>query len=95
MGKPRYSNEFKAEAVRLFKADAKPVSHLAKKLGVAAKSIRDWARQADADAGTGAPGVLTTGEKQELSALRKEVRELRRERDFLRDAAAYFAKAKR
>ena len=95
MGKPRYSREFKAEAVRLFKAGNKPVSQLAAELGVAAKSIRDWARQADADAGTGAPGLLTTPEKEELSVLRKKCRELERERDFLQQAAAYFAKSKK
>lgn len=95
MGKPRYSREFKAEAIRLFKAGNKPVSQLAKELGVAAKSIRDWARQADADAGTGAQGVLTTPEREELSALRKKTRELERERDFLQQAAAYFAKSKK
>ena len=95
MGKPRYSREFKAEAVLLFKAGNKPVSQLANELGVAGKSIRDWARQASADAGNGAPGVLTTPEKEELSALRKKCRELERERDFLQSAAAYFAKLKK
>lgn len=95
MGKPRYNKEFKAEAVRLFRAGNKPVSRLAKELGVADKTLRDWARQADADGGTGAPGVLTTPEKEELSALRKKCRELERERDFLQDAAAYFAKTKK
>ena len=73
MGTPRYSREFKAEAVRLFKAGNKPVSQLAKELGVAAKSIRDWARQAEADAGTGVLGVLTTPEREELSALRRKI----------------------
>jgi len=95
MGKPRYSREFKAEAVRLFKAGNKPVAQLAKDLDVSEKSIRDWARQADADGGSGAPGVLTTPEKEELSALRKKCRELERERDFLQQAAAYFAKSKK
>jgi len=95
MGKPRYSKEFKAEAVRLFKAGNRPVAQLAKELGVAAKSIRDWARQAKADAGSGGSGALTTAERVELSALRKKTRELERERDFLQQAAAYFAKSKK
>ena len=38
---------------------------------------------------------LVDSEREELSSLRKECRELRRERDFLRQATAYFAKAKR
>ncbi len=95
MGTPRYSREFKAEAVRLFKAGNKPVAQLAKELGVAAKSIRDWARQAEVDVGSGGSGTLTTAEREELSALRKKNRELERERDFLQQAAAYFAKTKK
>ena len=92
MGQPRFTKEFKAEAVRLVKASDKPMSHLAKTVGVSAKSLREWERQTDADAGKGLPGVLTTVEKQELSTLKRENRELRRERDFLQQAAAYFAK---
>lgn len=95
MGTSRYSKEFKADAVRLFQLGGKPVSRLAEELGVAAKSLREWARQADADAGVGAPCVLTTPEREELSTLRKKCRELERERDFLQQAAAYFAKPKK
>jgi len=95
MGTPRYSKEFKAEAVRLFKAGNKPVTRLAKELGVAAGSIRQWARQIEVDAGPGGSGALTTAEREELSALRKNNRELERERDFLQQAAAYFAKSKK
>ena len=92
MGQSRFTKQFKAEAVRLVKESGKPIGQLAKTIGVSAKSLREWKRQADADAGNGKPGVLTTVEKQELTALKKECRELRRERDFLQQAAAYFAK---
>ncbi len=95
MGTPRYSKEFKAEAVRLFNAGNKPVAQLAKEIGVAAKSIRDWARQAEADKGPSGSGALTTREREELLASRKKIRELERERDFLQQAAAYFAKSKK
>jgi transposase len=37
-------------------------------------------------------GLLTTEEREELNRLRKEKRELRREKDFFRLAAAHFAK---
>ncbi|MBL4635096.1 MAG: transposase [Kofleriaceae bacterium] len=47
MGTPRYSEEFKAEAVRLFKAGNKPVAQLARKLGVAGETIRTWASRAE------------------------------------------------
>ena len=51
-----------------------------------------WVRQAKIDAGKGAAGALSTDEKQELAKLRKEVRELKMERDILKKAAAFFAK---
>ena len=95
MGTPRYSREFKAEAVRLFKIGNKPVSRLAKELGVAPKTIRDWANQSEVDTGPSGSGALTTTERAELSASRKKIRELERERDFLQQAAAYFAKTKK
>jgi transposase len=55
-------------------------------------SLRKWVEQARTDRGTGKPGVLTTSEREELGRLRKEVRELRMERDVLKKATAFFAK---
>ena len=55
-------------------------------------SLRNWVERARADRGKGKPGVLTTAEREELSRLRKENRELRIERDILKKAAAFFAK---
>ena len=95
MGTPRYSKEFKAEAVRLFTAGNKPVAQLARELGVAGGTIRTWASRAEADEGNGGSNVLTTPEREELTASRKKIRELERERDFLQQAAAYFAKTKK
>ena len=53
----RYSKEFKAEAVRLFKAGNKPVAQLARELGVAVGTVRTWASRAEADEGNGGSGV--------------------------------------
>jgi transposase len=44
------------------------------------------------DRGKGLPGALTTAEREELARLRKKVRELREDREILRNAAAFFAK---
>jgi transposase len=49
-------------------------------------------QQAKADRGEGKPGALMTAEREELSRLRKRVRELEVERDILKNAAAFFAK---
>ncbi|AGC43454.1 IS3 family transposase OrfA [Myxococcus stipitatus DSM 14675] len=49
-------------------------------------------RQSRTDAGQGPSGALTTGEKEEFAQLRREVRQLRMEREILKNAAAFFAK---
>ena len=60
-------------------------------LGVTESSLRNWVEQARADRTKGKTG-LTTAEREELARLRKEVRELRMERDVLKKAAAFFAR---
>ena len=90
-----FTKEFKAEAVQLVcagKKAGKSAGVVAKELGLTETSLRGWVRQADIDGGRGPEGALTTAEKEELSALRKEVRVLRMERDLLKKAAAFFAK---
>jgi len=49
-------------------------------------------KQSQVDRGKGPPGAITTAEKEELARLRKEVRELREDREILKKAAAFFAK---
>ena len=44
------------------------------------------------DAGKGTPGALTTTERDELTKLRREVRQLREDREILKKAATFFAK---
>jgi transposase len=65
---------------------------VARDLDLTASAVRKWVEQARADRGKGKPGALTTEERAELSRLRKDVRELRMERDILKKAAAFFAK---
>ena len=94
MGKKRrsFSPEFKAETVALVRTSKRSVSQIAADLGICASLLRRWIRQADVDAGNGRPEELTSEEKQEMSRLRREVRELRMEREILKKAAAFFAK---
>jgi transposase len=56
-----------------------------------AQAIRNWVAQAERDEGRRADG-LTTAERQELSRLRRENRQLRIEREILSKAAAWFAR---
>ena len=78
-------------AVRLVLNEGKTVSAVARELDLTASALSGRVRQARADRSKGKTG-LTTEERQELAGLRKEVRELRIEREILRKAAAFFAK---
>jgi transposase len=88
----RFSDEFKAGAVRLVLEEGKQPADVARSLDVHQSVIGHWVEQARADAGRSKRGTLTTEEKEELSRLRKENRTLRIERDILKKAAAFFAK---
>ncbi|MFF3432551.1 transposase [Streptomyces sp. NPDC002602] len=93
MSAPRkYPLELRERAVRMYRtAEPKPViRRMAEELGVHHEALRNWIRQAEADAGERGD-LLTTEEKQELAQLRREVRELRRANEVLRTASASFA----
>ena len=87
-----YTDEFKAGAVALVLEEGKTVSQVARDLDLTETAFRRWVEQARADQGKGKPGVLTKTEREELSRLRRENRELKMERDILKKAAAFFAK---
>jgi len=87
-----FSAEFKAEAVRLVLKEGMSAGQVARDLDLTESSLRNWVKQAQVDAGKGPPGALTSEEIAELRRLRKEVRQLRMERDILKKAAAFFAK---
>ena len=95
MGKRKrrtFTEEFKADAVRLCKAGGQSVGEVAKSLDLTETSLRAWVRQAEIDVGKGTPGALTTVEREELSELRRRVKRLEMEREILKKAAAFFAK---
>lgn len=91
----KFSKEFKAEAVQLVRESSKSIAQIARDIDVGETSLNNWVRQAKVDRGEGRPGELTTEELEELRRLRKENRELRMERDFLKKTAAYFAEWKK
>ena len=65
---------------------------VARDLDLTPSALRGWVERARADRGAAKPGVLNTDERSELAALRKEVRQLRTEKEILKKAAAFFAK---
>ena len=86
---PRYSAEFRAEAIRLVGTSGKSKTAIARDLGISLEALRAWVRQAELDAGERHDG-LTTHELAELRRLRREVKILREEREILVKAAAFF-----
>lgn len=87
-----FTAEFKAEVVKRVLAGGKSAGQVARDLDLTETAVRHWVKQAQVDVGKGPPGALTTAEKEELAQLRKEVRELREDREILKKAAAFFAK---
>ncbi|MCY0998320.1 transposase [Myxococcus sp. MISCRS1] len=79
-----YTEEFKAGAVRLVLEEGKTTSQVARDLDLTLSALRMWVDQARADKGQGKPGALTSTERQELTKLRKQVRELEMERTLLK-----------
>lgn len=87
---PHYLPEFKREAVQLYRSSGKSIPKMAEELGISSESLRRWIKQHEVD--TGERDGLTTSEREELSRLRREVRSLKQEREFLKKAAVFFAK---
>jgi transposase-like protein len=68
----------------------KPVAQVAADLGISDSCLRSWVHQADLDEGRRADG-LTTAEREELVALRRELKVAKLEIEILKRASAYFA----
>jgi len=86
-GRRSFTDEFKAEAVGLVQGSGKTVGRIAKDLDLTETALRAWVRRAD-----GGDPPMEEDERVELKRLREENRVLRMERDFLKKAAAFFAK---
>jgi len=87
----RYTHEYKREAVELVRRSDTSCRQIALELGISPNLLTRWVREAETGAsqafcGTGAP------RDEEVARLRRDLARVTKERDFLRDAAAYFAK---
>lgn len=88
----KFTPEFRAEVVALCRAGDRSIGQVAKDLDLTETAVREWVRRAEADAGRGRPGELTSAEREELTRLRRENKQLRLEREILKAAATFFAK---
>lgn len=87
-----YTNEQKAEVLRIVEQADKPVSQVAKELGIGVSTIHTWKRQSRIDSQGDPNGPLTSSERQELVALRRELKRVSMERDFLKKVSTFFAR---
>ncbi|MCX4451304.1 transposase [Streptomyces sp. NBC_01789] len=85
-------HDHKRDAIALVDSTGKTVTAVARELGISSESLRGWYRQAKADRGKGAPGELTTAEREELKRLRRQNAEQANTIEVLRKAAVFFAK---
>ena len=90
----QFTEEFKASAVRLVLDEGKTVGAVARELDLTASALGLWVQHARAERTKGKSGLMKE-EREELTRLRKEVRELRMERDILKKVSALFAKDQR
>lgn len=86
----KYPDELRERGVRLALESNRPISRVAKDLGIQPESLRRWVRQAEADEGR-RKDLLTSEEREELKRLRGENRELRRANEILKAASVFFA----
>src|SRR5215203_4435329 len=89
------SPEFKAEIVELCQRGDRSIGQVARDFDLTETAVRAWVRQAERDAGSRGDGGLTSAERQELSALRRENQRLRQDVEVLKRATAFFVKETR
>lgn len=87
----KFSEEFKREAVGLTRQPSSKISQVAQDLGVNANLLSRWRRELDSHSKKPFPGAGVARD-EELLELKRELARVKKERDFLRDAAAFFAK---
>lgn len=88
--RPPYPEQFRREAVQLIRG-GRSFPDVAASLGVTQQTLRNWARQDEADRGE-REDALSSAEREELRRLRRENARLKQERDILKHATAFFAR---
>jgi transposase len=88
----KFTAEYKAEVVELVVTSGKTIGQVAKELDLTETAVRNWVKQSRIDVRRDPAGPLTSEERAELTRLRREFKTVTQERDFLKKAAAFFAR---
>jgi transposase len=86
----KYPDELMDRGVRLVFESKRPISQVAADLGLGAEALRKRVRRAEADSGD-RPDLLSSQEREEIKALKRENFELRRANEILKAASVFFA----
>ena len=87
----RYSSEFKSLALKRASEDGVTDKEVCEDLGVSERQLRRWRDQFRLDGEEAFPG-LNRSHSEEVAELKRKLKRAEQERDFLKDAAVFFAK---
>jgi transposase len=88
----QFTDAFKSEAVRLTRESGRPVAQVARELGISDNVLYRWRTEQHQVESQGSTRQAVRAEQDELIRLKRENETLRKERDFLKRAAAFFAR---
>ena len=88
-----YTTEFKREAVRLAETSGKPITHLARELGISDTSIQKFRKELTEHGSQAFPGSgHQTAQEEEVRCLKRELETVKQERDILKKAIGIFSR---
>ena len=88
----QFTDAFKTEAVRLTRESGRPIAQVSRELGIADNLLYRWRSEQHSVDSQGRTRQAVRAEQGELTRLKRENETLRKERDFLTRAAAFFAR---
>ena len=87
----KFSDEYKREAVRLATQPGVTKSQVGRELGINANLLGRWCKDYSANGGAAFSGQGKPRD-EEMASLKRELARVKKERDFLKEAAAFFAR---
>jgi transposase len=87
----KFSSEFKREAVELSHTPGITIKQIAEELGIAPNMLSRWRQELSQDGNKAFQGQGKARD-EEMARLKRELALVKKERDFLKEAAAFFAK---
>ena len=90
MSRRNFSAEFKREAVALTHDPGVTIAQVGRELGINPNMLSRWRKELEKQGKTAFKGQGHARE-EEVAALKRELARTKKERDFLKDAAAFFA----